>query len=344
MLRVHVPRRHGLQPRVDQPDEVPATTTARSTSRATATRSASSSSRRRSWSTLELPDRADRAEQPRLPPARPRLREPRHAADAAWASRTTRDEGRAIARRAHRDHDRPGLRASAPRWRRAKGPFAGFAQEPRADAQRHEHAPRRGLRDRPRSRARATSVAPRARTGTTPSRSASSTATATRRPPCSRRPAPSACYGLRHDRHRARLRAREVQEARRRRLLQDRQPVGARRAEQPRLQRRADPGDRRATSSAPTRFARRAARQPRSRSKQRGLTDAEIDARSRRRCPACSSSAQAFAPWVLGDETLRAPRHPEGRARRSPASTLLAHARLHRRRDRRGQRLRSAAA
>jgi ribonucleoside-diphosphate reductase alpha chain len=36
--------------------------------------------------------------------------------------------------------------------------------------------------------------------------------------------------GLRHHRHRARLRAREVQEARRRRLLQDHQPVGARRA------------------------------------------------------------------------------------------------------------------
>ena len=35
--------------------------------------------------------------------------------------------------------------------------------------------------------------------------------------------------GLRHDRHRARLRAGEVQEARRRRLLQDRQPVACRR-------------------------------------------------------------------------------------------------------------------
>ena len=42
-------------------------------------------------------------------------------------------------------------------------------------------------------------------------------------------------HGLRHDRHRARLRAREVQEARRRRLLQDRQPVGARGAAAARL-------------------------------------------------------------------------------------------------------------
>ncbi len=50
VLRVHVPRRHGLQPVVAEPDQVPAARTAASTSRATATRSRSSSSRRRSWS------------------------------------------------------------------------------------------------------------------------------------------------------------------------------------------------------------------------------------------------------------------------------------------------------
>ena len=44
--------------------------------------------------------------------------------------------------------------------------------------------------------------------------------------------------GLRHHRRRARFRAGEVQEARRRRLLQDRQPVGAERADEARLQRR----------------------------------------------------------------------------------------------------------
>ena len=37
----------------------------------------------------------------------------------------------------------------------SKGPFAGYAQEPRADAAGDEHAPRRGLRDRSRPRARA---------------------------------------------------------------------------------------------------------------------------------------------------------------------------------------------
>ena len=51
VLRVHVPRRHGLQPGVAQPDQVPARRRRASTSRATATPAASSSSRRRSWST-----------------------------------------------------------------------------------------------------------------------------------------------------------------------------------------------------------------------------------------------------------------------------------------------------
>ncbi len=46
--------------------------------------------------------------------------------------------------------------------------------------------------------------------------------------------------GLRHDRHRARLRAREVQEARRRRLLQDREPEPAHRAHAPGLRRGGD--------------------------------------------------------------------------------------------------------
>ena len=52
-------------------------------------------------------------------------------------------------------------------------------------------------------------------------------------------------HGLRHHRHRARLRAGEVQEAGRRRLLQDHQPLGARRARQPRLQAGGGRGDRR---------------------------------------------------------------------------------------------------
>ncbi len=50
--------------------------------------------------------------------------------------------------------------------------------------------------------------------------------------------------GLRHHRHRARLRAGEVQEARRRRLLQDHQPRRARGAARARLQRKRDRRDR----------------------------------------------------------------------------------------------------
>ena len=64
--------------------------------------------------------------------------------------------------------------------------------------------------------------------------------------------------GLRHHRHRARLRAGEVQEARRRRLLQDHQPRGARGAARARLQR-----ERRSARSRPTRSATaRSARRP----------------------------------------------------------------------------------
>ena len=81
---------------------------------------------------------------------------------------------------------------SAPRWPR-QGPVRRLRQEPRADAARDAHAPRRRLRHQSRRVPGARSGAPRARTGTRPSRSARSTATATRRPPCSRRPARSAC-------------------------------------------------------------------------------------------------------------------------------------------------------
>ena len=50
VLRVHVHRRQGVQPRLAEPDEVPRARTASSTSRPSSTRSTSSSSRRRSSS------------------------------------------------------------------------------------------------------------------------------------------------------------------------------------------------------------------------------------------------------------------------------------------------------
>ncbi len=52
-------------------------------------------------------------------------------------------------------------------------------------------------------------------------------------------------HGLRHHRHRARFRPGQVQEARRRRLFQDHQPHGARRAQGPRLRRGGDQAHRR---------------------------------------------------------------------------------------------------
>ena len=82
------------------------------------------------------------------------------------------------------------------------------------------------------------------RCGMTGSRSARSRATATRRSLYRSNQHDRPCNGLQYNRHRARLRAGEVQEARRRRLLQDRQPVGRTRAAPPRLQQRADRRDR----------------------------------------------------------------------------------------------------
>ncbi len=94
--------------------------------------------------------------------------------------------------------------------------------------------------------------------------------------------------GLRHDRHRAGLRAREVQEARRRRLLQDRQPVGAACAAAPRLQRARSAGDRRVRQRARTRFSpRRTSTAVRSR---RRASPTRTSRRSRRPSPASSIS------------------------------------------------------
>ena len=69
-------------------------------------------------------------------------------------------------------------------------------------------------------------------------------------------------HGLRHHRHRARLRAGQVQEARRRRLLQDHQPDGAQGAQGARLRQRADRRHR-ALRGRPRHADRRARDQPR---------------------------------------------------------------------------------
>ena len=89
VLRVHVDRRLGLQPRLAEPDEVPPR------GRRARRRGVRARVRRRlpragdPRRQLVLPDAGDRAEREGLPPARARLREPRRAADGARARRTT---------------------------------------------------------------------------------------------------------------------------------------------------------------------------------------------------------------------------------------------------------------
>ena len=89
VLRVHVDRRLGVQPRVAEPDEVPPR------GRRARRRGVRARVRRRvpragdPRRQLVVPDARDRAEREGVPPARPRLREPRRAADGARARRTT---------------------------------------------------------------------------------------------------------------------------------------------------------------------------------------------------------------------------------------------------------------
>ena len=75
--RVHVPRRHGLQPGQHQPDEVPPATTARSTSSGSRPPAASSSSPRKSWSITPAIRPSGSPRTATLPPAGLGLLEPR---------------------------------------------------------------------------------------------------------------------------------------------------------------------------------------------------------------------------------------------------------------------------
>ena len=134
VLRVHVPRRHGLQPVVAEPHQVPA--------RGRLVR------RRRlpprvprllpragdPGRLLELPDRAHRA-RTRTTTARSASATRTSArCSCCWASRTTRDEGRAIAGALTAIMCGHAYAASAPRWRRRKGAVRRLREEPRADA------------------------------------------------------------------------------------------------------------------------------------------------------------------------------------------------------------------
>ncbi len=97
---------------------------------------------------LQLPDAGHRAELARLPSAGARLRQPRHAADAARHSLRL-GQGSRGGRRAHRHPVRPRLRDEREDGRE-QGAVPGLRQEPRADAARDAHAPGGGLRHQPR--------------------------------------------------------------------------------------------------------------------------------------------------------------------------------------------------
>ena len=104
--------------------------------------------------------------------------------------------------------------------------------------------------------------------------------------------------GLRHHRHRARLRAGEVQEARRRRLLQDHQPRGAGSAARARLLAGAKSPRSRPMPSATARSARRPASTTR-RSRPRASPTRRSPS-SRRRCRprSTSSSRSTSGRWA----------------------------------------------
>ena len=109
--------------------------------------------------------------------------------------------------------------------------------------------------------------------------------------------------GLRHHRHRARLRACEVQEARRRRLLQDHQPRGAGSLAHARLSAKARSPRSRPMRSVTARSRTRPASTIR-RSKTRGFDDATI-ATIEKKLPAAFDIKFVFNRWTLGDDTLK---------------------------------------
>ena len=119
--------------------------------------------------------------------------------------------------------------------------------------------------------------------------------------------------GLRHDRHRARLRAREVQEARRRRLLQDRQSVGRGRAAQARLHRKS-----RSTRSRPTPRARARSKRRRTSIARRSRPKASTTKRLRASKPHLPSAFEL--PFVI--QQVRARRRVlQRRSSASPTSS-----------------------
>jgi ribonucleoside-diphosphate reductase alpha chain len=108
--------------------------------------------------------------------------------------------------------------------------------------------------------------------------------------------------GLRHHRHRARLRAGEVQEARRRRLLQDHQPVGA-----PKRCAPSATAARRSPRSSPMRRPRHPGQAPginHATLRAKGFTDDEIE-KIESELAGAFDIKFVFNRWTLGDDFCR---------------------------------------
>ena len=126
--------------------------------------------------------------------------------------------------------------------------------------------------------------------------------------------------GLRHDRRRAGLCAGEVQEARRRRIFQDRQPVPPPRAGEPRLRRR-----RRSTTSSSTSWARSRCTTPRTSATSSCSGSASREAELEKieaALPGTFEISFAFSPWSLGADVSSGWRSPK-REWQAPNFNLL---------------------
>ena len=181
-----------------------------------------------------LPDRADRRDQPAVPPARPRLREPRRAADGAGPALRLR-RGSRVGRVAHRADDRSRVRHQRPH-RRPHGPVRRLRRQRgrRCSTCCGCTGPRRPRSTRSSCRRSCSRAAQRSwddavelgeRYGVRNSQATRARTDRHDRPD----------DGLRHHRHRARPRAHQGEEARRRRHDAHRQPDDPACAAQPRL-------------------------------------------------------------------------------------------------------------
>ena len=128
-------------------------------------------------------------------------------------------------------------------------------------------------------------------------------------------------HGLRHHRHRARLRAGQVQEAGRRRLLQDHQPRGAGGAARARLHARAQIAEIEAYAVGHGTLGAGARRSTTTTLRAKGFTDEAI-AKVEKALPTAFDINFVFNQWTLGEEFCRdALRHRRREARRRRPST-----------------------